>query len=154
MSLWRSITPLRSRVSLGDGNTSSNMFDSLAFRGASLASDEAMYPDSWRPYSPWINGYARTEAEVTIHQNGVRVYRIHVPPGPFTIRDFYPPDPDGNLELTVQESDGTERTRLLPYSSMPNLVHHGLFSYELAAGRYKPFHGIDRDKDRFWQSTF
>ena len=37
---------------------------------------------------------------------------------------------------------------------MPNLVHHGLFSYELAAGRYKPFHGIDRDKDRFWQSTF
>lgn len=154
MSLWRSITPLRSRVTLGDGNTSSNMFDSLAFRGASLASDEAMYPDSWRPYSPWINGYARTEAEVTIHQNGVRVYRIHVPPGPFTIRDFYPPDPDGNLELTVQESDGTERTRLLPYSSMPNLVHHGLFSYELAAGRYKPFHGIDRDKDRFWQSTF
>lgn len=154
MSLWRSITPLRSRVTLGDGNTSSNMFDSLSFRGASLASDEAMYPDSWRPYSPWINGYARTEAEVTIHQNGVRVYRIHVPPGPFTIRDFYPPDPDGNLELTVQESDGTERTRLLPYSSMPNLVHHGLFSYELAAGRYKPFHGIDRDKDRFWQSTF
>ncbi len=128
MSLWRSITPLRSRVTLGDGNTSSNMFDSLAFRGASLGSDEAMYPDSWRPYSPWINGYARTEAEVTIHQNGVRVYRIHVPPGPFTIRDFYPPDPDGNLELTVQESDGTERTRLLPYSSMPNLVHHGLFA--------------------------
>ncbi|WP_230863191.1 fimbria/pilus outer membrane usher protein [Enterobacter cloacae] len=153
MSLWRSITPLRSRVTLGDGNTSSNMFDSLAFRGASLASDEAMYPDSWRPYSPWINGYARTEAEVTIHQNGVRVYRIHVPPGPFTIRDFYPPDPNGNLEMTIQESDGTERTRLLPYSSMPNLVHQGLFSYELAAGRYKPFHGIDRDKNRFWQST-
>ena len=96
-----------SRVTTGDGNTSSNMFDSPAFRGASLASDEAMYPDSWRPYSPWINGYARTEAEVTIHQNGVRVYRIHVPPGPFTIRDFYPPDPDGNPELTVQESDGT-----------------------------------------------
>ena len=54
--------------------------------------------------------------------------------------------PGRQLELTVQESDGTERTRLLPYSSMPNLVHHGLFSYELAAGRYKPFHGIDRDR--------
>lgn len=154
MSLWRSITPLRSRLTMGDGNTSSNLFDSLTFRGVSLASDEAMYPDSWRPYSPWINGYARSEAEVTIHQNGVRVYRIHVPPGPFTLRDFYPPDPSGNLEMTIQESDGTERTRLLPYSSMPNLVHQGLFSYELAAGRYKPFHGIDRDKDRFWQSTF
>lgn len=153
MSLWRSITPLRSRLTFGDSNTSSNLFDSFAFRGATLASDEAMFPDSWRPYSPWINGYARTEAEVTIHQNGVRVYRIHVPPGPFTIRDFYPPNPDGNLEMTIQESDGTERTRLLPYSSMPNLVHQGLFSYELATGRYKPFHGIERDKDRFWQST-
>lgn len=153
MSLWRSITPLRSRLTFGDSNTSSNLFDSFAFRGATLASDEAMFPDSWRPYSPWINGYARTEAEVTIHQNGVRVYRIHVPPGPFTIRDFYPPNPDGNLEMTIQESDGTERTRLLPYSSMPNLVHQGLFSYELAAGRYKPFHGIEQDKDRFWQST-
>lgn len=153
MSLWRSITPLRSRLTFGDSNTSSNLFDSFAFRGATLASDEAMFPDSWRPYSPWINGYARTEAEVTIHQNGVRVYRIHVPPGPFTIRDFYPPNPDSNLEMTIQESDGTERTRLLPYSSMPNLVHEGLFSYELAAGRYKPFHGIERDKDRFWQST-
>lgn len=154
MSLWRSITPLRSRLTLGDGNTSSNLFDSLTFRGVSLASDEAMYPDSWRPYSPWINCYARSEAEVTIHQNGERVYRIHVPPGSFTIRDFYPPEPSGNLEMTIRESDGTERTRLLPYSSMPNLVHQGLFSYELTAGRYKPFHGIDRDKDHFWQSTF
>jgi outer membrane usher protein len=153
VALWRSITPLRSRLTFGDGNTSANLFDSFTFRGISLASDQAMFPDSWRPWTPWINGYARTEAEVTIHQNGQRVYRIHVPPGPFTIRDFYPPDTQGNLELTIQESDGTERTRLLPYSIMPNLVQHGMFSYELAAGRYKPYHGIELQTDRFWQTT-
>ncbi len=153
VALWRSITPLRARLTFGDGNTSSNMFDSFTFRGISLSSDQAMFPDSWRPWTPWINGYARTEAEVTIHQNGQRVYRIHVPPGPFTIRDFYPPDTQGNLELTIQESDGTERTRLLPYSIMPNLVQHGRFSYELAAGRYKPYHGMESQRDRFWQST-
>lgn len=153
LALWRGITRIRSRLTLGDGYTSANMFDGIAFRGISLASDEAMYPDSWRPYSPWINGYARTEAEVTIHQNGERVYRIHVPPGPFIIRDFYPPDSQGNLELTIQESDGTERTRILPYSIMPNLVQHRLFSYELAMGRYKPAHGVEMDKDRFWQGS-
>lgn len=153
ISLWRGITALRSRLNIGDGYTSANLFDGMSYRGVSLASDEAMYPDSWRPYKPLINGYARTEAEVTIHQNGERVYRIHVPPGPFTIRDFYPPDAQGNLELTVQESDGTERTRLLPYSIMPNLVQNGIFSYELAAGRYKPFRGAEMDKARFLQGT-
>ncbi|WP_230320641.1 fimbria/pilus outer membrane usher protein [Erwinia sorbitola] len=152
-SLWRSITSMRSRLNIGDGYTSSNLFNSMSYRGVSLASDEAMFPDSWRPYMPLINGYARSEAEVTIHQNGERVYRIHVPPGAFTIRDFYPTDSQGNLELTIQESDGTERTRLLPYSIMPNLVQHGMFSYELVAGRYKPYHGVELEKDRFWQST-
>ncbi|MEM6160465.1 fimbria/pilus outer membrane usher protein [Erwinia sp. P6884] len=152
-SLWRSITSLRSRLNVGDGYTSSNLFDTISYRGVSLASNEAMFPDSWRPYSPQINGYAHSEAEVTIHQNGARVYRIHVPPGPFIIRDFYPPDSQGNLELTIQESDGTERTRSLPYSIMPNLAQHGMFSYELAAGRYKPARGVTMDKDRFWQSS-
>lgn len=153
LSLWRSITRLRSKLMLGDDYTSSNLFDSMPYSGISLASDEAMFPDSWRPYTPVINGYARTEAEVTIHQNGERVYRIHVPPGPFTIRDFNPPDAQGNLELVVQESDGTERSRWLPYSLMPNLVQNGLFSYELTGGHYKPAHGIELDKSRFFQGT-
>jgi outer membrane usher protein len=152
-SVWRSITAMRSRLNIGDGYTSPNLFDSLAYKGISLASDEAMFPDSWRPYSPLINGYARSEADVTLRQNGERVYRIHVPPGPFVIRDFNPPDTQGNLELTIQESDGSERTRLVPYSIMPNLVSHDMFSYELTAGRYTPYHGVKRDKDRFWQST-
>ncbi|MDR9963972.1 fimbria/pilus outer membrane usher protein [Enterobacter cloacae subsp. cloacae] len=113
-----------------------------------------MYPDSWRPYSPWINGYAAQRRKSPFTRTGC-VLPYSRPARAVYHSRFYPPDPDGNLELTVQESDGTERTRLLPYSSMPNLVHHGLFSYELAAGRYrKPFHGIDRDTDRFWQSTF
>lgn len=152
-SLWRSITALRSRLSVGDEYSSPDLFDRMAYRGASLASAEAMFPDSWRPYTPVINGYARSEAEVTIHQNGERVYRIHVPPGPFTIRDFNPPDAQGNLELVVQESDGTERARWLPYSLMPNLVQAGMFSYELTAGRYKPARGTALERDRFWQGT-
>ena len=152
-SLWRSLEALRARFTLGDGYTSSNLFASMAYRGVSLASDNAMLPDRWRAWTPVINGYARGEAEVTIRQNGERVYRIHVPPGPFTIRDFNPPNDEGSLELTIQESDGTERVRVLPYALMPNLVKQGRFNYELATGRFKPYHGVEMDKDRFWQST-
>lgn len=136
-------------MTLGDGYTSNNMFTSLPYRGVSLASDEAMFPDSCRPFSPWINGYARSNADVSIYQNGERVYRILVPPGPFTIRDFYPPSPDGNLELVIQESKGNERRRTLPYTSMPNLVHYKNFSYEAVVARYRPFRGIDMEKTPF-----
>ncbi|WP_300004732.1 fimbria/pilus outer membrane usher protein [uncultured Cedecea sp.] len=153
VSLWRNFTSLRSKLTIGDGYTNGTLFDSIPMRGISLASNEAMYPDSWRPYAPVINGYARSEAEVTIHQNGERVYRIHVPPGPFILRNFYPPDAEGNLELTIQESDGTERTRQLPYSIMPNMVGHGYSRYELTAGHYKAARFDEKERPRFWQGT-
>lgn len=153
-SLWRSIQSMRSRFTLGDGTTSAAMFEALSFRGISLASNQAMFPDRWRPSSPWINGYAHTDAEVTIHQNGLRVYRIHVPAGSFSIKDFYPPDPQGDLEITIQEDDGTEKTRIIPWSVMPNLTGENIVSYELVAGRFQPYTGNDSDKDRFIQSTF
>lgn len=153
ISLWRSITSLRARLNMGDGYSQPSLFSSIPYRGISLYSDDAMFPDSWRNYAPQINGYARSEAEVTIHQNGERVYRMLVPPGPFTIRDFYPPYAQGNLEMTVQESDGTERTHWLPWSLMPNLVQHGIVTYDLTYGRYHSSYNNQYSTPVFWQSA-
>lgn len=152
MFLWRSITSLRSRLNIGDGYSQPSLFSSIPYRGISLYSDDAMFPDSWRNYAPQINGYARSEAEVTIHQNGERVYRMLVPPGPFTIRDFYPPYAQGNLEMKVQESDGTERTHWLPWSLMPNLVQHGIVTYDLTYGQYHPSYSNQWSTPYIWQS--
>ncbi|QKJ88845.1 fimbria/pilus outer membrane usher protein [Paramixta manurensis] len=152
-SLWRAIRPLRSQLLFGDSTTSDTFFAGMPFRGVTLATDEAMFPDSWRPFSPWINGFAKTQAEVTIQQNGETVYRINVPPGPFTIRDFYPPNPDGSLQLTITESDGTEHERDLPYAAMPALVHEDNLSYELVGGRYRTWHGVDSATPGFFQAT-
>ncbi|MFD1804660.1 fimbria/pilus outer membrane usher protein [Mixta tenebrionis] len=152
-NLYRSINSWRSQLLAGDGETTDTLFDAVPFRGITLVTDEAMFPDSWRPFSPWINGYARSHAEVTISQNGMTVYRIHVPPGPFVIRDFYPPDNNGTLQLTVKESDGSESSRYLPWSAMPALVHEGNYSYELVAGRYRPWRGSDLAKPTFLQAS-
>lgn len=42
----RDIIPLRSRLTLGDGYTQGDIFDGINFRGAQLASDDNMLPDS------------------------------------------------------------------------------------------------------------
>jgi len=152
-SLYRSINDWRTQLLIGDSKTADTLFDAIPFRGITLVTDEAMFPDSWRPFAPWISGYARSHAEVTISQNGLTVYRLHVPPGAFVIRDFYPPDREGMLELTVKESDGTESSRYLPWSAMPTLVHQGNFSFELTGGKYRPWRGSELATPTFFQAS-
>ncbi len=139
MALWRSITPLRARFTLGDITSSDAIFASLPMRGVSLVSDESMYPDSWRRQAPWITGYARSDATVTLYQGGMQIYRTQVAPCPFTIYDYLPTTSSSStITMQVEESDGMEHTRLLPWVSLPNLVHKGVFKYEALAGHYRP----------------
>ncbi|XNM73747.1 fimbria/pilus outer membrane usher protein [Escherichia coli] len=46
----------------------------MNFRGAQLASDDNMLPDSQRGFAPVIHGIARGTAQVTIKQNGYDIY--------------------------------------------------------------------------------
>ncbi len=54
--LERDITPLRSRLTLGDSYTNGDVFDGINFRGAQLASDDNMLPDSQKGFAPVIHG--------------------------------------------------------------------------------------------------
>ncbi|OLN18866.1 hypothetical protein BUE67_14030, partial [Corynebacterium diphtheriae] len=96
--------------------TQSEVFDSINFRGFQLSSDEVMLPDSQRGFAPIIRGVARTNAEVTIQQNGYVIYRNSFPPGPFVIDDLYSTSNSGDLEVTITESDGSTQTFTVPYS--------------------------------------
>ncbi|MGX8894849.1 fimbria/pilus outer membrane usher protein, partial [Enterobacter cloacae] len=78
----RGINKLYSRLIIGDSYTQSEVFDSINFRGFQLSSDEVMLPDSQRGFAPIIRGVARSNAEVTIQQNGYVIYRNSFPPGP------------------------------------------------------------------------
>ena len=84
---------------IGDGNTPGNLFDSVPFRGVQIATDESMLPDSQQGYAPTIRGIARTNARVTVRQNGYAIYSTFVAPGAFVIDDLYPTAASGDLEV-------------------------------------------------------
>ncbi|PVZ77493.1 fimbrial assembly protein, partial [Serratia sp. S1B] len=70
----RNLIGLKSQLTLGDSNSPSDVFDSISFRGAQLASDDDMIPNSLKGYAPVIRGIARTNAQVIIRQNGNVIY--------------------------------------------------------------------------------
>ncbi len=112
--LERDITPLRSRLTLGDSYTNGDVFDGINFRGAQLASDDNMLPDSQKGFAPVIHGIARGTAQVSIRQNGYEIYQSTVPPGPFTIDDLYAAGNGGDLQVTIKEADGSRRSSACP----------------------------------------
>ena len=87
--LERDIRSLRSRLVMGETSSPGLIYDSFSFRGASLASQDSMLPDSMQGYAPQIAGVAVTNATVEIRQNGNLLYQTYVSPGEFVINDLY-----------------------------------------------------------------
>jgi outer membrane usher protein len=130
----RDIPQLKSRLLLGEGNTSGELFDTLSFRGAQISTVDQMWPDSQRGYAPEIRGVARTSAQVTVSQNGSKIYETTVSPGPFNITDLYPTGYGGDLDVTVKEADGSETRFSVPYAAMTRLKRPGMTFYSLTGG--------------------
>ncbi|MFJ4141396.1 fimbria/pilus outer membrane usher protein [Pseudomonas sp. NPDC089734] len=131
----RDITALKSQLTLGETFSDSQVFDSVRFKGAAMASDDGMLSDSERTYAPVIRGTAETNATVEVRQNGFLLYSGNVSPGPFEITDIYPSGSNGDLVVTVIEADGRRRTFTQAYASLPIMVPAGSFRYSLAAGQ-------------------
>ncbi|WP_269935007.1 fimbrial biogenesis usher protein [Serratia liquefaciens] len=149
-TLSRPMVALRSELTLGDGNTPSDVFDSLPFRGLQLASDDSMLPDSLRGFAPVVRGIAQSNARVSVRQNGYEIYQSYVPPGPFVIDDLYPTSSSGDLLVVVTETDGSENRYSVPYSAVPLLQREGRLRYALTAGKFRG-HGDGQRQDNFGQ---
>lgn len=134
--LSRDLRGLRSNVLVGESNTGPEVFDSVPFRGVALTSNELMLPSQLRGFAPVVNGIASSNARVTIRQNGRLVYETYVAPGPFAIKDIYQAGLSGDLDVTVTEADGTTRSFIVPFSSLPVMLRTGSWKYEATAGRY------------------
>lgn len=150
---YRDIKAWRATLTLGDSVTPSALFDNVRFRGISLVSDSRMLPDGLRQFSPWIRGFARSNAQVRVRQNGELIYQTFVSPGVFVLKDVYPPALEGDLTVTIRESDSTETERKIPYSSMPNLVYVGQWRYDASVGKYRPYYGMEEEQPSFAQAS-
>lgn len=148
----RDITAMRSRITLGDTNTSGELFDSYVLRGAQLQSDDRMLPEGLRNYAPVIKGIAETNARVTVTQHGQKVYETVVPPGPFTLDDIGAMGYGGDMEMTITEADGRQRVQTIPFSAPPMLLHEGVSRFSASIGELHD--DTVRDKAKILQGVY
>ncbi|MFN3071300.1 fimbria/pilus outer membrane usher protein [Serratia sp. J2] len=148
----RNIVSLKSQLVLGDSTSPSDVFDGVPFRGAQMASDDDMIPDSLKGYAPSVRGIARSNAQVTIRQNGYVIYQTFVAPGAFEINDMFPTGGSGNLYVTIRESDGSEQELVVPYASLPVLQREGRLKYAVTSGQYRSYDS-SVEKTPFGQAT-
>ncbi|ELW3736360.1 fimbrial biogenesis outer membrane usher protein [Escherichia coli] len=132
--LFRPLPQIGSRLTLGETDFSSNIFDGFSYTGAALASDDRMLPWELRGYAPQISGIAQTNATVTISHSGRVIYQKKVPPGPFIIDDLNQ-SVQGTLDVKVSEEDGRVNNFQVSAASTPFLTRQGQVRYKLAAGR-------------------
>nr|WP_233808502.1 fimbria/pilus outer membrane usher protein [Paraburkholderia sp. HP33-1] len=131
------VTALKSQLTIGDSSTSGDVFDSFNVRGVQLSSDDRMLPDSMRSYAPVVRGVADTNARVTVRQNNIIVAETSVPPGPFELNDLPATGYGGDLRVTITEADGRQRTFLVPFASVPQLLRPGVSRFNLTTGVYR-----------------
>ncbi|WP_193016020.1 fimbria/pilus outer membrane usher protein [Proteus sp. FME41] len=150
--LERIITTIQGVVQIGDVLTTGQLFDSQPLRGIQLFSDDKMLPDSQRGFAPTIRGVARTNARVIIRQDGRVIHEAVVPPGAFEIDDLYPSGYGGNLDVTIQEADGSEQNFKVYYASLVQLLRPGQHNYTVAAGHLNS-NTVDYDPT-LYQATY
>lgn len=148
----RDVPPLEGKVRIGETTTRGELFDTVPYKGIELFSDERMLPQSQRGYAPEIRGVARTNARVTIRQNGTVIYETTVSPGAFLINDLYPSGYGGDLDVTVTEADGSVQNFQVPYASVTQLLRPGSHKFDVVAGRLHS-QGISIDPG-LYQATY
>lgn len=132
--LYRALTSLKAKLTLGEDYVNSDLFDSFRFAGASIISDDNMLPPNLRGYAPEVTGVAKTNAKVTVSQQGRVIYQTQVAAGPFAIQDLNTAV-SGTLDVRVQEQDGSVQEYKVNTASIPYLTRPGSVRYKLFAGK-------------------
>ena len=150
-TLERDVKRLRSQFRAGQTSTNGELFDSVQMTGVTLETDTAMSPSGLQGFAPVVRGIANSDAKVTVKQNGYTLYQTNVSAGPFELRDLSQVTAGADLEVTVEEADGTQRSFIQASSSVPIMQREGALKYSVSAGKYRDVnHG---DEPAFGQAT-
>jgi outer membrane usher protein len=146
------VSSMKAQFTLGEYFTPGDSFDSVPFTGVQLASDDSMLPESERGFAPIVRGIADTNAKVTIRQAGRIIHEVTVAPGAFVIDDLYATGYAGDLDVTVTEADGRQKTFTVAFASVVQMLRPGSSRFSLTVGRYRD-DNLD-DQLRFTQGTY
>ncbi|MGL6627386.1 fimbria/pilus outer membrane usher protein [Aeromonas jandaei] len=135
--IQRDLPSIGGRIIVGENNTRGHIFDSLPFTGVEIRDVERMLPQSERGFAPEVRGIARTNAKVTVSQNGLVIRETTVAPGPFYIDDLYPNGYGGDLNVTVTEADGSTQQFSVPYASTNQMLRPGAHNYDVVIGEFR-----------------
>lgn len=131
---YRALPKLGATLTMGEDYLSSDLFDSVRFTGATLRTDDNMLPPNLRGYAPEVSGVAKTNARVIITQQGRVLYEAQVAAGPFRIQDLSDAV-SGELDVRVEEQDGSVQTFSVNTASIPYLTRPGQVRYKLSVGQ-------------------
>lgn len=132
--LYRAIASMRAKLTLGEDYLRSDLFDSFRYMGAGIISEDQMLPPNLRGYAPEVTGVAKTNAKVTISQQGRVIYETTVAAGPFRIQDLNTAV-TGKLDVKVQEQDGSSQTFQIDTANIPYLTRPGRIRFKLYGGK-------------------
>ncbi|HCR1107299.1 TPA: outer membrane usher protein [Klebsiella aerogenes] len=149
---FRAITSLEAKLLIGENYLDSSMFDSFRYTGISFFSDDQQLPPNLRGYSPEVTGVAKTNAKVTVSQQGRVVYETTVAAGPFRIQDLNS-TVSGKLDVKIQEQDGSIQTFQIDTSNIPYLTRPGLVRYKISTGKPSDY-GHHTQGDQFVTGEF
>ncbi len=124
-------------ATVGEGATSSDLFDAISYRGVSVATDLDMLPDDARNFAPVIRGIANGRSLVTLRQRGYVISEQWVPSGPFALKNLYSTPNNGDIEVTVEGPNGDRQVYVQSFSSVPYMLREGQQSYEFTVGQYR-----------------
>ena len=131
------VDALHSQFRIGDSTSGGLFADSLPFRGMQLWYDKDMDPDSLQNFAPTLRGVAKTNAKITVSQNGNIIDTRYVAPGPFAIDDLSLSSGNGDLTVVVTEADGSQHSFVQPYDSLPVMLRPNSWDYNFSAGQLR-----------------
>lgn len=134
--LQRDIPSLKAQFLVGDSYTRGDTFDSVNLRGIRLYNDDRMQPRGLSSFTPVVRGVARTNAKVTVMQDGNKVYETTVPPGAFELTDLSTVSYGQDLDVTVEEADGSKNSFSIPYASVTQMLRPGASRWDVGLGQY------------------
>lgn len=148
--LERDIIPIQAKVSVGDiySYSPSSIMGTIPLRGVKLITNERMLLDSQFTYTPVIRGIAKTNARLVVRQQGNIIYSKAITPGSFAIDDVYSGQIGSDLDVTVEEADGSVQRFIVPYTALPNMIRPDAFRYSLSIGEYRGSNGFNGSKGK------